>query len=58
VVEVLDDGCGLPTGVLAGVGLSSMRERSAGVGGRLAVQPRPGGGTRVLAELPIGHVRG
>jgi signal transduction histidine kinase len=58
VVEVLDDGAGLPGGVVAGVGLTSMRERSAGVGGHLVVQPRRGGGTRVLAELPTGTRRG
>jgi signal transduction histidine kinase len=31
-----------------------MRERVALVHGRLSVESRPGGGTRVLAEVPTG----
>jgi signal transduction histidine kinase len=36
-----------------GVGLTSMRERAAEVGGAFAVGPRTGGGTRVEARLPL-----
>jgi signal transduction histidine kinase len=52
-VEVTDDGVGLPGGLVPGVGLSSMRERAAETGGSCEVAARPGGGTRVLARLPL-----
>jgi signal transduction histidine kinase len=52
-VTVEDDGYGLPADRRAGVGLSSMEERAAELGGRLVVEPRPGGGTRVWANLPF-----
>ena len=52
-LEVVDDGTGLPRALRAGVGLSSMRERAAELGGTCEVGPAPGGGTRVAARLPI-----
>jgi signal transduction histidine kinase len=39
--------------LVAGVGLSSMRERAAEMGGTCVVDDAPGGGTRVLARLPL-----
>jgi signal transduction histidine kinase len=55
-VEVTDDGRGLPADLRAGVGLHSMRERAAEMGGECRVEPAPRGGTRVLARLPrSGH---
>ncbi len=54
-VQVDDDGSARPgTEPEAGVGLTGMRERVAGLGGRLLVGPRPEGGFRVRAELPAG----
>jgi signal transduction histidine kinase len=53
VVEVMDDGRGLPAMRRAGVGLRSMRERAEELGGTLAVGPRADGGTIVRAELPF-----
>jgi signal transduction histidine kinase len=52
-VTVTDDGVGLPVGTgRAGVGLASMRERAAEMGGEVTVQDAPGGGVEVRAVLP------
>jgi signal transduction histidine kinase len=53
VVEVTDDGVGIPARWEPGVGLLSMRERSEELGGALRVERRPDGGTLVRAELPL-----
>ncbi len=52
-LEILDDGIGLPPQSRAGVGLASMRERAAELGGRCVAERRPEGGTRIWAELPV-----
>lgn len=52
-LEVADDGCGLPPTFRAGVGLSSMRQRAAELGGSFSIEPRPAGGTVVRASLPM-----
>lgn len=53
VVTVRDNGIGLPPRLRPGVGMVSMRERAAEVGGRLDVGPTDGGGTTVRATLPV-----
>ncbi len=53
VLTVADNGRGLGGGVVAGVGLRSMRERAEELGGSLTVSPRDGGGTIVRAVLPF-----
>ncbi|MGH3145095.1 MAG: GAF domain-containing sensor histidine kinase, partial [Rubrobacter sp.] len=57
-LEVTDDGVGLPENRTAGVGLSSMRERAAELGGTCVVESIPSGGTRVLARLPLPEIFG
>jgi signal transduction histidine kinase len=51
-LEVRDDGRGLPSERGRGVGLASMRERAAELGGECVVESFPAGGTRVRASLP------
>lgn len=52
-VEVADDGQGISSDAQPGVGLSSMRERAAELGGSCTIESLPHGGTRVLARLPL-----
>ncbi|MGI5168378.1 sensor histidine kinase [Spirillospora sp. CA-253888] len=53
-VTVGDDGVGMSPQARAGVGMSSMRERAAELGGSCTVGPGPEGGTVVAARLPVG----
>jgi signal transduction histidine kinase len=53
-LKIRDDGQGLPDGYRAGVGLSSMRERTAELGGDFHIESIAGGGTAVLVRLPVG----
>ncbi|MDQ5853286.1 MAG: GAF domain-containing sensor histidine kinase, partial [Chloroflexota bacterium] len=55
VLEVADDGRGIGPDPRGSVGLHSMRERAAELGGSCMIQPRPDGGTLVRAELPLAH---
>ena len=52
--EVRDDGAGFDErAASAGVGLTSMRDRLAAVGGELAIVSAPGKGTRVVGRIPL-----
>jgi signal transduction histidine kinase len=57
-VQIDDDGRG-PSGhadggqARAGTGIAGMRERAEALGGDVEVGPRPGGGFRVRARLPV-----
>lgn len=53
LVEVIDDGRGLPATVTPGTGLESMEARATELGGSLRIERRRGGGTRLEARLPI-----
>jgi signal transduction histidine kinase len=53
VLEIVDDGVGIPAHRSAGVGLSSMHERASELGGSCVVQSIPKGGTQVLVRLPL-----
>lgn len=58
-VEIEDDGVGLPAEPRAGVGLQSMRDRALELDGELRVEAVSGGGTRIVAEIPLveaGHL--
>jgi signal transduction histidine kinase len=53
VVEVSDDGRGATVLPGSSHGVVGMRERALLLGGSLDIGPRPGGGFRVLARLPV-----
>lgn len=53
LLEVQDDGSGISPSASRGVGLSSMRERAAELGGSFSIKPLPSGGTLVTAALPL-----
>lgn len=53
-LEVEDDGRGFePASAAGGIGLTGMRERACAVGATLAIDSRPGRGTRVAVEAPL-----
>ncbi len=52
-VEIRDDGVGAAGGRGTGVGLGSMRDRAEELGGTCTVSAEPGGGTLVVAVLPM-----
>jgi two-component system NarL family sensor kinase len=52
-LQVIDDGVGFSKARRVGVGLASMRERAAELGGTCEVESGPGGGTRVMARLTL-----
>jgi signal transduction histidine kinase len=52
-VVVEDDGVGLPDQFRAGVGINSMRERAAELGGTCTIVRRDPSGTTVRAVLPV-----
>jgi signal transduction histidine kinase len=57
-LQVDDDGRGgSPGPATRGSGIAGMRERTAALGGRLEAGPRPGGGFRVRAQLPMDGTR-
>lgn len=55
-LEITDDGVGFADSSVAGVGLASMRERAAELGGSFDLQSAPEAGTRVLVRLPLRRI--
>jgi signal transduction histidine kinase len=53
IVEIVDDGKGLSAQAHRGVGIDSMRERAAELGGTCVVETASQGGVRVFARLPL-----
>jgi signal transduction histidine kinase len=59
-LRVVDDGIGFDAQSLnskAGLGLASMRERLRLVEGRIAIDSRPAGGTRIEVHVPLASAR-
>src|SRR5215211_7532891 len=57
LAEVVDDGRGFDlASVRPGVGLSAMRERIEGLGGKIEVRSRPGEGTKVTVRVHLGAI--
>lgn len=54
LVDVQDDGSGLESGSMPGVGIHSMRERAAELGGSLEISTGADRGTLLRARLPLG----
>lgn len=60
VVAVEDDGCGFDLEAVRAapleqrLGLAGMEERAALIGASLTIETRPGGGTTVFLEVPLG----
>ncbi|WP_371501731.1 sensor histidine kinase [Kitasatospora sp. NBC_00374] len=52
-VEIVDDGRGMPGAAGSGFGITGMRERVSLLHGRFSAGPRPEGGFRVAARLPL-----
>ncbi|ATQ68956.1 MULTISPECIES: sensor histidine kinase [Methylosinus] len=52
-IVVEDDGKGIPERPQLGLGIIGMRERVQALGGRMTIEKRPEGGTRLTVYLPI-----
>jgi len=52
-ISVEDDGLGFDPAAAARRGLAGLEDRFTALGGSVRVASRPGGGTRVLASLPV-----
>ena len=53
ILEIADDGCGMPSSSASGVGLASMRRRAEELGGSFTTQDRRPHGTSVHVTLPL-----
>jgi signal transduction histidine kinase len=53
LAEITDDGAGFGPDTSPGVGLGSMRERAALVGGELEIESEVGRGTSVRLKVPL-----
>jgi signal transduction histidine kinase len=51
-IEIRDDGIGIPVSRRAGVGLNSIHERAAELGGSCVIESQPGAGTQINVSLP------
>ncbi len=60
ILEVEDNGCGfdLNGADTGGIGMKSMRERAAQIGGKLIISSTPGSGTKITVTLKINSWNG
>lgn len=56
-IEIEDNDRGLPSDRRSGVGLTSIRERTAELGGTLTIDSAPDRGTHLRVCLPLGEER-
>ena len=52
-LRVTDDGHYMSAGLTNGIGLQTMQERAAELGGTFSIQPAKAGGTRIVVHLPL-----
>jgi two-component system, LuxR family, sensor kinase FixL len=52
-LQIQDDGAGVPADIRGGMGLRTMAYRAQIMKGEFAVEPAPGGGTRVTCRVPL-----
>lgn len=52
-LEIIDNGVGLPAQLPSGVGLASIRERTAELGGVFSLKSSPGTGTHLFVRIPL-----
>ncbi len=52
-LQVEDDGRGFEGASKGGMGLNNMRERASSIAAHFGIERAPGGGTRVVLELPL-----
>lgn len=55
LLEVADDGCGMPAETVGGNGLRNMERRAADLGGSLAFEAGATGGTALRWSVPLTH---
>ena len=53
LIEIEDNGVGIPDQPSLGLGLLGMKERVQALGGTISIGRRDGGGARVAASLPL-----
>ncbi|MDD5057892.1 MAG: ATP-binding protein [Sideroxydans sp.] len=53
MIEITDNGCGIPENVRFGRGIANIRERSRLIGGHVEFNSLPGQGTTILLNIPV-----
>ncbi len=53
LIAIEDNGVGIPSLPILGLGLLGMKERVQALGGRISMDRRVGGGTRIAVSLPL-----